>query len=132
MNDQDKEAFEDYMEENKSIYFGMPEWEKDTDRTIWQAACEYKQKEIDLIQSQLDYSARILIDVQADKSTLRAEIKKFQAENAKLRECIKFYGDFKNYQNYTYYHDCGMVKCPMIDYDCGNKARQVLKELDLN
>jgi hypothetical protein len=41
MRDQDKEEFEKYVEENKSIYFGLPEWEVDTDRTIWEAACNY-------------------------------------------------------------------------------------------
>ena len=76
MNDQDKEAFEDYMEENKSIYFGMPEWEKDTDRTIWQAACEYKQKEIDELIGQL----KSCVFVYEEK------LDRLIAENAKLKQ----------------------------------------------
>jgi hypothetical protein len=41
MIDKDKEAFSEYVKANKSIYFGLPEWEVDTDRTIWEAACNY-------------------------------------------------------------------------------------------
>lgn len=41
MNEKDKESFSEYVKANKSIYFGLPEWEVDTDRTIWEAACNY-------------------------------------------------------------------------------------------
>lgn len=55
MNNVDEEAFEKYVKENQSSYFGVPSWEVDTDRKIWQAACEYKQKEIDELESEKDY-----------------------------------------------------------------------------
>lgn len=53
MNDEDKEAFQKYVKENQSSYFGAPSWEIANDRTVWLAACLYKQKEIDDLLGQL-------------------------------------------------------------------------------
>jgi hypothetical protein len=63
--DKDKEAFNEYVKANKSIYFGLPDWEVDTDRTIWEAACKYKQKEIK--------------ELEAENAKLNQEIEKFKA-----------------------------------------------------
>ena len=91
MNDKEKEAFELFKE------------------------IENKQKEIDARKNELDYAAKILTDVQADKFKLRKEIEKLQSENAKLRECVEFYADYKN---------------DNPDNDWNNDyARQVLKDI---
>jgi hypothetical protein len=82
--DKDKEAFNKYVEANKSIYFGLPDWEVDTDRTIWEAACNYKQKEIDELLGQL----RSCIFVYEEK------IDRLITENAKLNQEIE---KFKGY-----------------------------------
>lgn len=46
MSDQDKEGFRKYMLDNPSIYFGMAEWEIETDWVIWNAACSYKERSL--------------------------------------------------------------------------------------
>jgi len=46
MNNQDKEGFRKYMLDNPSIYFGMAEWEIETDWVIWNAACSYKERSL--------------------------------------------------------------------------------------
>lgn len=84
MNNKDQEAFENYIEENKSIYFGMPKWEIDTDKTIWQAACEYKHKEIEELIGTVNFKAKVMCDV----NDLVLQNKKLQAENAKLKEYV--------------------------------------------
>jgi cell division protein FtsB len=43
----------------------LPDWEVDTDRTIWEAACKYKQKEIK--------------ELEAENAKLNQEIEKFKA-----------------------------------------------------
>jgi hypothetical protein len=63
--DKDKEAFNKYVEANKSIYFGLSDWEVDIDRTIWESACNYKQKEIK--------------ELEAENAKLNQEIEKFKS-----------------------------------------------------
>ena len=72
MNDKDKEAFEKWFKTWNRAEF--PSLCMET----WQAACEYKQKEIDDKYTE-------------DITYLDEKIKKLQAENAKLRECVEFY-----------------------------------------
>ena len=117
MND-DKEAFEKWADRIEV------EWGIDGHKVTlfsrldmaeaWQAACEYKQ----------------------------SEIKKLQAENAKLRECVEFYADPNNYFLTT--HQRPRVKSSqrvLTDKDLsdveshilqvgGKRARQALKELE--
>lgn len=109
MNDKDKEAFDIFY--NKDFGFQNP---RDAAIEAWQAACEYKQKEID----------------------------KLQAENEKLKECLKFTvkaaeylfkpdeklaeGLFPtSYFTLSYEGDLKLIEKT-------KRARQVLKELDSN
>lgn len=64
INDKDYEAFNEYVHANKSIYFGVPSWEINTDRTVWLAACEYKQKYIN--------------ELELENTKLNQEIEKFE------------------------------------------------------
>lgn len=115
MNNIDKEAFDKYVKENQSSYFGVPSWEIDTDRKIWLAACNYKQREIDALK--LEY----------DKLTEWAA--EYKAENAKLRECVEWYANRKNCDNADFSHvevdDSGEEIA-----DGGYRAREALKELE--
>ena len=70
--------------------------------------------------------------------SLRIEIEKLQAENAKLRECVEFYANFMNYSNLPEY-GCGVFRTALFsdmeeknDFTKygGYRARQVLKELE--
>jgi hypothetical protein len=61
MNDKDKEAFEEWFAQNPVNKLEAEE--------AWQAACEYRQKDIDGIKEKL------------------------QSENAKLRECAEWYSN---------------------------------------
>jgi hypothetical protein len=78
MNNIDKEAFDKYVIENQSIYFGVPSWEIDTDRTIWLAACEYKQKELDVLRLQYDKLTDWASEYVAENARLNQEIEKFK------------------------------------------------------
>ena len=69
MDKKDKEAFEKFMGENLPFsyyeYYSCPEID------AWQAACEYKQKEIDELKSTLiyvyDWYGMFMGDVAKDK-----------------------------------------------------------------
>ncbi len=69
MNNVDKEAFDKYVKENQSIYFGVPSWEINTDRTVWLAACEYKQKYINELESE---NAKLNLEIEKFKGYLEA------------------------------------------------------------
>lgn len=51
MNDEDKEAFVSYMREN--MPFSYYQSYQCQELSTWQAACEYKQKEIDKLKNDL-------------------------------------------------------------------------------
>lgn len=130
MKSEDKEAFEKWYSKKTSEVL----WEDFNGDEIvikaWQAACRYKQKEIDARKSELDYAARILTDVQADKLEMRGTIQKLQAENAKLRECVGFYADKDNWIK-PYIPKTEHYLAKYKYHKTGSKrARQVLKELD--
>lgn len=86
MNDKDKEAFEKWMESEdrhdgvfgNNNNFTRDEWVADK---AWQAACEYKQKEIDELIKQLKH----------EHDLYKKHLKVYEDENAKLRECVEFY-----------------------------------------
>jgi hypothetical protein len=117
MNDKDKEAFKEWYINKESEF--------DNCKETWQAACEYKEKEIDLIQYQLDYAAKIIIEVQADKCKIREE-------NKKLREALEFYADATNNpkqymrQGYLVYN---LKKAIFVDG--GTIAREAIKEIPI-
>jgi len=84
MNDKDKEAFDGWW--NRAAYSGSPyKWDKDSFiyfelLNTWQAACDYKHKELE----------QKLQDYESDWIKMRDIAEEMQAENAKLRECLKF------------------------------------------
>lgn len=49
MDDKDKQAFDKWFEKNSYDYYG---YEKDNQELGWEAACEYKQKEIEKLQAE--------------------------------------------------------------------------------
>lgn len=140
MNDKDKEAFEKWWMEG---FKGMSDMEvikyvnvgKQTSLHGWQAACEYKQKEIDELEESL--ATRLAKSYIAGKDlskiiqkNLTNEVKKLQAENAKLRECLKFYAEPWERGEL----DGELLVRKLESYDSfvevHYKARQVLKELE--
>lgn len=129
MNDKDKEAFNKYIcSHDQGILQHSDDTGIDVAERAWQAACEYKQKEVD--------------ELLENEETLRnhmnsigyRKLKKIQAENAKLRECVEFYAD-KNKSNsifnpdYQNEEDCDFHEDTQFTH-FGKYARQVLKELD--
>jgi hypothetical protein len=80
MNDKDKEAFEKWWDEYPMGWKISGELHKNTSDS-WQAACEYKQKEIDDLTGQL----KSCIFVYEEK------VNRLIAENKKLREALGFY-----------------------------------------
>ena len=114
MNDKDKEAFEKWWMEG---FKGMSDMDvikykdsgKQTSLHGWQAACEYKQNEIDELKNVTYW--QVEQDGKVTRHISIAEIEKLQAENAKLRECVEWYAYRKEWQE-------------------NDNARQVLKELE--
>lgn len=93
MNDKDKEEFDKwFLEAYRYDYHKLviPE-SVNPQKEAWQAACEYKDKEIDDIyvgwQLALDYV-----------NNSKDEIFKLEAENKKLREALEFYADYQNWK----------------------------------
>lgn len=129
MSDQDKQAFEKWWMEG---FKGMSDMDvikykdvgKQTSLHGWEAACEYKQKEIETLK---------------DGSYWLSDIEKLQAENAKLKECVEFYANQSNWMGWyrdvdtIRSSDCEPAKSIEDDFDIllgGKRARQVLKELE--
>jgi cysteinyl-tRNA synthetase len=107
MNDKDKEAFEKWYIKTDTIpvinnLTGPRTYNYFTLEQTWQAACEYKQKEIDTLKLEYDK----LTDWAAE----------YKAENKKLREALEFYAEYKNDD-------------PDDDYNY-DVAREALKEVE--
>lgn len=96
MNDKDKEAFEKWLEARLDVSFEgelFPKYiEYHSERyEAWQAACEYKQKEIDELLKQLKH----------EHDLYKKHLKVYEDENAELKhklstiwkEAEKFYLD---------------------------------------
>lgn len=80
MNEKDKEAFEKWWDEIRlrgQSTFGIV-------AITWQAACEYKQKEIDELEKEKDY----LYKKMENMRDIYKHSERFQAENAQLRDEI--------------------------------------------
>jgi len=129
MNDKDKEAFWDfwkkYLITSSLNTIGMD---------VWKAACEYKQKEIEGLKNEVKQTSHGISVTKYNKELVRKQFEKLQAENAKLKECVKFYADEANQIAPIYKHD-GRNR-PGADFtapyrmDEGKRARQCLKELE--
>ena len=111
MNDKDKEEFEKWFcdyRKGGSIHDHM--------KVTWEAACEFKEKEIDELK--LEY----------DKLTDWAS--EYVAKNRKLKECVKWYADPKNCDNIDFTHCEWCERTEEEIADAGFRARQCLKELE--
>lgn len=118
MNDKDKDAFDKWFIEKYRYNYNdlvIPESVK-PQKEAWQAACEYKQKEIDDLTGQL----KSCVFVYEEKVT------RLLAENEKLRECVEFYANEE-----TWFEE-RIIGYPIALDDEGGLARKVLKELDNN
>lgn len=143
MNDKDKEAYEmwvcdeDILEmlmrasEKVKAVTNMAErcsllskfWEKEA----WQAACEYKQKEIDELEKEKDY----LCQKMENMRSIYKDSEKLQAENAKLREAVEVLKIVSQFSD----HDAEVLGLPDGEASTESsklikRARQVLKELE--
>jgi hypothetical protein len=136
MNKQDKEAFNKYIcSHDQGILQHSDDTEIDVAERAWQAACEYKQKEIDELKN--GKGACPTCEPVAEFN------QKLEAENAKLRDCIEFYADKSNWNPHVCDSWSGLLTAFGADNDPdndvevlnnefidGKRARQVLKELD--
>ena len=109
MNDKDKEEF--------IAWYKNKESEFDNCKEAWQAACEYKDKEINDDEELLRYHMN---------SIGYRELKKLQAENKKLREALEFYAKETNWKLNKNNHAPLFSKC---ENDLGDIAREALKEV---
>ena len=77
----DKEAFENWFSSlNDSHLSRVIKLNRGASQKAWQAACDYKHKELE----------QKLQDYESDWIKMRDIAEEMQAENAKLRECLKF------------------------------------------
>lgn len=84
MNDKDMQAFDKWHDENIT----NPPTLNELINRAWIGACEYKQKEIDELLKQLKH----------EHDLYKKHLKIYEDENAKLRECVEFYADAKNWE----------------------------------
>ncbi len=105
MNDKDKEAFNKYIcSHDQGILQHSDDTDIDVAERAWQAACEYKQKEINDILDKEDMLRDYINNIKnGELKTLQAELLEYkevarseaqlvnelQAENTKLREYLK-------------------------------------------
>jgi hypothetical protein len=113
MNDKDKEAFRLWAgeEEGESLLYDGAAFH------TWQAACEYKDKEI---MNEVRQTPSGVSVVKFNKELVRKEIEKLQAENKKLREALL---EIKDY---------GYATCSSDGEQIYNIAEEALKEVDEN
>jgi hypothetical protein len=159
MNEKDKKAFDKWWISNK--YQLSPFYWHDTSLVgseilaTWQAACEYKQKEVDFFKdrnetniskatciNQVNDGLHILLkEAEAElfewKEAARSEadeVNRLQAENRKLREALEFYAnctrlilDVKDLPIDP------IIGAPIVSsmsiMDNGDRARKTLKEI---
>jgi hypothetical protein len=108
MNDESQEAFEKWLKDEFDEKCHIPLLE-----FTWQAACAYKQKEIDELEREKDYLCKKMENMRA----IYKDSEKLQAENAKLKAIVMLASEACCYTEYE---------------DACSLARQTLKELDEN
>lgn len=84
MNEKDKEAFEKWMafeDRHDGVFGNNNNFTRDSwiAERAWQAACEYKQKEIDDLND-------LVFAIETNNKSMEEQIEYLQAENAKLIE----------------------------------------------
>jgi len=136
MNDKDKEAFEKWWQQLYDNHVEFRDWQgcdlatdgKEDMRYGWQAACEYKQKEIDDLNKYVEFQANVMCDM----GEIILENKKLQSENSKLRECVEFYAKTETWDADGWVVNSD-IYAPWDKFGVmvgGKRARQVLKELE--
>jgi hypothetical protein len=86
MNDKDKEVFEAWWKEYTSNLSDTPtEWDV---HDAWQAACEYKQEEIDFLKDRNETNISKVTCINQVNDGLHLLLKEAEAENKKLRTLI--------------------------------------------
>ena len=78
MNDEDKEAFEKWWSNLKQPLGGCRKGYKKGSKDGWQAACDYKQKELDELRLQYDKLTDWASEYVAENAKLNQEIEKFK------------------------------------------------------
>jgi len=95
----------------------------------WQAACEYKNKEI---MNEVRQTPSGVSVVKFNKELVRKQIEKLQAENKKLREALGFYALWSNWGgdvrmgSEIISDDCDYID-KWYEYVGGKRAREALK-----
>lgn len=129
MNDKDKKAYAIYENtiSHREGYLYIA-------REAWQAACEYKDKEIELLNNEISWLEEKIDDFMDEPDIT---IKKLQAENKKLREALEFYAKQSSWMGYhrdvdtIAPSDCEPAKAIEDGFDIllgGKRAREALKE----
>jgi hypothetical protein len=145
MNDLDKEAFEKWFISNRDSSFAVflrenyPDvgikWDREPARSAWQAACEFKQKEIDAVMSENKLCERFITQIQADKFEMRGDIQKLQAENDSLKDGSYWQSDIErleaeNAKLRSITMLASEASCYTEYEDACSVARQCLRELN--
>lgn len=98
MKDKDKEEFDKWMkwmmckDRNDGIFgyynnFTRDEW---VAYKAWQAALEYKQKDIDELKDKIDHQDSLIFELDENVQVFMEKSKALQAENERLKEAISY------------------------------------------
>lgn len=91
MNDKDKEAFNKYIcSHDQGILQHSDDTDIDVAERAWQAALEYKQKEIDELKDQIDHQDSLIFELDQNVQVFMEKSKALQAENERLKEAISY------------------------------------------
>jgi hypothetical protein len=113
MKDKDKEEFVNWYKNKESEF--------DNCKEAFQAACEYKDKQINSLEVE---KQKLFVKLSKELEAEKAKVSKLKEENEKLKECIRFYaaGDTQ--------FDCEYVDVQGgLVFKSGSYARQLLKKL---
>lgn len=134
MNDKDKEAFDYFWEYKCGV--NSEDCGKDDVRIVWQAACDYKQKEYSNIMDAMTQTSQNNFKLGKELAYFKAiynslidgaardteKINELQAENAKMRELVKM---VENNSLMPHKHDDYYTRLCCLS----ERASEVLKEL---
>lgn len=95
MNDKDRESFDIWVWDKFNLTYELNPSQYDDLKDSWQAACEYRQKEIDKFEWELNHRSEIiknlrgeLLEYKEAASSEAALVNELQAENAELKQKI--------------------------------------------